>query len=109
MSGRSGDGKMGATETVGICVLSLLLSTLAGAVSAAPSASWQPLPSTPAPTSSGAILLSLRMPSLYLPSAGTAVRDAPFDPGKPKPTPIPAPAGSNDYAAVCRCDTSVSI
>ena len=44
-------------------------------------------------TSSAAALASL-----YIPSAGGAVRDASFDPRNPNSTPMPAPAATNHYA-----------
>ena len=46
-----------------------------------------------AATSSAATLASP-----YMPSAGVAVRDAPFDPRNPNLTPMPAPAATNHYA-----------
>ena len=48
-----------------------------------------------AATSSGATLASL-----YIPSAGGAVRDASFDPRNPNLTPMPAPAATNHYAGL---------
>lgn len=54
MSGRSGDVKRGAVKTVRFCVLSFLLSTVDGGVSAARSTCGQPPPKMPASTSSAA-------------------------------------------------------
>lgn len=93
MSGSSGDLKGGAVKTVGTCLLSLLLSTVAGGVSAAPSGFGQPPTSTPVSTSSAATLASLHMPF-----AGGAVRDARPDRQNPNSTPIPAPPATNHYA-----------
>lgn len=81
-------------KTVEFCVLSFLLSTVAGGVSAAPSASG-PLPQTPASTPSAAT-----QPSLDIPAGGT-VPDAPArSPRKPNSTPMPAPAPTNHYAGL---------
>lgn len=99
MSGRSGGVNSGVVKTVGFCVLSFSLATVAGGVSAAVSASGQPPPQTPLSTSSAATLALLYVRSLYLlPSAGGSVRDAPFEPRKPNSTPMPAPAATNHYA-----------
>ncbi len=104
MSGRSGDVKIGVVKTVGFCALSFLLSMVAGGVSGALSTSEQP---PPANASIGIqcgdpgvaeYLASLYIPSPYRPSAGGAVRDAPFAPRNRNPTPMPAPAATNHYA-----------
>ena len=98
MSGRSGGVNSGVVKTVGFCVLSFSLATVAGGVSPAASASGQPPPQTSVSTSSAATLALLHIRSLYMPSAGGSVRDAPFEPRKPNLTPMPAPAATNHYA-----------
>jgi hypothetical protein len=93
MPGRSGDVKRGAVKTARFCVLSLLLTTVASGVSAAPGASGQPLSATPASPSSAAI-----PPLLDIPAGGT-VPDAPTgSPRNPNSMPMPAPAPTDHYA-----------
>ena len=93
----------GCSEDRGGCVLSFLLSMVAGGVSGALSTSGQP---PPANASIGIqcgdpgfaeYLASLYIASLTMPSAGGAACDAPFDPRNPNSTPLPAPAATNHY------------
>ena len=87
MSGRGVDVTKGAVKTVGFGGLSFLLSTMAGGISAAPSASGQPHSATPVSSSSAA-----NRPSLETPK-GDAARETP--PGHPRNSdsaPMPAPA-----------------
>jgi hypothetical protein len=95
MSGCNRDVNRSAVNAVGYCALSFLLSTAAGGVSASLSASGQPPPQTPVLASSAAT-----SQSLYIPSAGGGVRDAPFDPWNPDLTPMPAPITTNHYAGL---------
>jgi hypothetical protein len=98
MSGRGSDVIKGVAKAAGFCVLSFLLSTVAGG--AALSASGQPPPRTPVSTSRAATLALLHTVPRYIPFAGGTVRDAPFDPWNPNSTPIPAPVATNQYACL---------
>ena len=83
-------------KTLRFCVLSFLLSTVAGGVSAAPSASGQPPPQTRTSTSS-----AVTLPTLDTPADG-ATRDEPIDRQNPNSAPMPAPAATDHYARNAR-------